>query len=440
MDTVDVMDVLAARDRRAGRQQELLAAYAKPLISFTMNIAGPVKRTTLIEQGFDLGIARLEGQLRACRAAMLHSETVREDTGCEALYVVDFPAEHLKKLCMAIEEVDELGRLFDLDVLDGRGVKLERPKERRCLICGEIGKGCARSRRHSVEELQARTTEILRRAANEQERNHIAEFTCRALLYEACTTPKPGLVDRCNSGSHTDMDLFTFMAGAAALQPYFARCVAIGQETAQELPQVTFAALRPAGRLAEGEMLRATGGVNTHKGAVFIMGLACAALGRLGRSAWGDVSQILRQCADMAVGVTAELQNASATAGERFYRDYGLRGIRGEVEDGFPSVRKAGLPALEKALAEGKSTEQAGCEALLALMSVCEDTALLHRAGYDGWQRIKLRSAQLLEQGVTRDALERFDRELIAQNASPGGSADLLALCWLLHFLQETVA
>lgn len=440
MDTVDVMDVLAARDRRAGRQRQLLAAYAKPLISFTMNIAGPVKRTALIEQGFDLGIARLEGQLRACRAAMLHSETVREDTGCEALYVVDFPAEHLKKLCMAIEEVDELGRLFDLDVLDGRGVKLERPKERRCLICGEIGKGCARSRRHSVEELQARTTEILRRAANEQERNHIAELTCRALLYEACTTPKPGLVDRHNCGSHADMDIFSFMSAAAALQPYFARCVAIGQETAQEPPQVTFAALRPAGRLAEGEMLRATGGVNTHKGAVFIMGLVCAALGRLGRSAWGDVSQILRQCADMAVGVTAELQNASATAGERFYRDYGLRGIRGEVEDGFPSVRKAGLPALEKALAEGKSTEQAGCEALLALMSVCEDTALLHRAGYDGWQRIKLRSAQLLEQGVTRDALERFDRELIAQNASPGGSADLLALCWLLHFLQETVA
>lgn len=440
MDTVDVMDVLAARDRRAGRQQELLAAYAKPLISFTMNIAGPVKRTALIERGFALGLARLEGQLCAARARVLHRETVRKTTGCEALYVVELPPQQLKALCVALEQADELGRLFDLDVLDMNGAKLAREEERRCLICGEIGKGCARSRRHSVEELQARTTEILRRAANEQERNHIAEFTCRALLYEACTTPKPGLVDRCNSGSHTDMDLFTFMAGAAALQPYFARCVAIGQETAQELPQVTFAALRPAGRLAEGEMLRATGGVNTHKGAVFIMGLVCAALGRLGRSAWGDVSQILRQCADMAVGVTAELQNASATAGERFYRDYGLRGIRGEVEDGFPSVRKAGLPALEKALAEGKSTEQAGCEALLALMSVCEDTALLHRAGYDGWQRIKLRSAQLLEQGVTRDALERFDRELIAQNASPGGSADLLALCWLLHFLQETVA
>ena len=440
MDTVDVMDVLAARDRRAGRQQELLAAYAQPLISFTMNIAGPVKRTALIERGFALGLARLEGQLCAARARVLHRETVRKTTGCEALYVVDLPPQQLKVLCVALEEADELGRLFDLDVLDMNGAKLAREEERRCLICGEIGKGCARSRRHSVEELQARTTEILRRAANEQERNHIAEFTCRALLYEACTTPKPGLVDRHNCGSHADMDIFSFMSAAAALQPYFARCVAIGQETAQESPQVTFAALRPAGRLAEGEMLRATGGVNTHKGAVFIMGLVCAALGRLGRSAWGDVSQILRQCADMAVGVTAELQNASATAGERFYRDYGLRGIRGEVEDGFPSVRKAGLPALEKALAEGKSTEQAGCEALLAMMAVCEDTALMHRVGYDGWQEVKQRAAGLLREGVTRTALEQFDRELIAQNASPGGSADLLALCWLLHFLQETVA
>jgi holo-ACP synthase/triphosphoribosyl-dephospho-CoA synthase len=142
----------------------------------------------------------------------------------------------------------------------------------------------------------------------------------------------------------------------------------------------------------------------------------------------------------MAHGVTAELKNAFATAGERFYRDYGLRGIRGEVEDGFPSVTQAGLPALKQALARGCCVDMAGCEALLAMMAVCEDTALVHRVGYDGWQRIKLHSAQLLEQGVTRDTLERFDRELIAQNASPGGSADLLALCWLLHFLQEAVA
>ena len=434
---VDVMDVLAARDRRAARQQELLTACAKPLISFTMNIAGPVKCTTLIERGFDLGLARLEDQMRACRASVLHRETIRHKTGCEALYVVDFPPQQLKALCVALEEADELGRLFDLDVLDADGTKLNRAEERRCLICGSVGKGCARSRAHSVAELQTRTDEILRRAVNEHEQMRIGELACRALLYEACTTPKPGLVDRCNSGSHQDMDLFTFMAGAAALQPYFTRCAAIGQQTAQETPEKTFVALRSAGRLAEGEMLRATGGVNTHKGAVFIMGVVCAALGRLGRESWCDTPQILRHCAAMTAGVTQELKQAVHTAGERFYRDHGLRGIRGEAEDGFPAVERAGFPTLERALSEGKSPEQAGCEALLALMSVCEDTALVHRVGLDGWQRIKAQAAELLCRGVTRSALEQLDREMIARNASPGGSADLLALCWLLHFLKE---
>ena len=434
---VDVAAVLAARDCRAQRQRELREQYGVPLISFTMNIAGPIKRTALIERGFDLGLARLEGQLCACRARVLHRETVREDTGCEAFYAVDLSAPRLKALCVALEECDELGRLFDLDVLDADGIKLARSEERCCLICGSVGKGCARSRAHSVEELQHRTEEILCRAIEEHEQTRIGELACRALLYEACTTPKPGLVDRCNSGSHTDMDLFTFMAGAAALQPYFARCAAIGRETAKKPPQDTFSSLRSAGRLAEGEMLRATGGVNTHKGAVFIMGVVCAALGRLGRDAWSDAGKILGECAAMTAEVTVELERAADTAGERFYRDYGLRGIRGEVEDGFPTVEKAGFPALERALVDGKSLEQAGCEALLALMAVCEDTALVHRVGYAGWQEVKLRAEQLLQEGVTRQSLERFDRDMMARNASPGGSADLLALCWLLHFLKE---
>ena len=364
---VDVMDVLAARDSRAARQQELLALYARPLISFTMNIAGPIKRTAPIEQGFDLGLARLEGQLRTCRAAVLHRETVRRDTGCEALYAVDLPAPQLKELCMALEECDELGRLFDLDVLDIDGSKLARTKVRGCLI-------------------------------------------------------------------------FTFMAGSAALQPYFVRCAAIGQETAQEAPQTTFAALRPVGRLAEGEMLRATGGVNTHKGAIFILGLACAALGRLGRNMWHNAGAILDECAAMTTGVTAELAGAENTAGERFCRDYGVHGIRGEAETGFPAVRTAGVPALEGALTEGKTLEQAGCEALLALMSVSEDTALLHRAGYDGWQETKRRAAQILHQGATYEALERFDRDMIAQNRSPGGSADLLAATYFIHTLTTKEA
>lgn len=437
---VDVMAVLAARDRRAARQKELLRIYGRPLICFTMNIAGPVKRSARIDRGFAIGLERLEQQLLRLGGGVLHRETIREDTGCEAIYVVELPARQLKEMTVELEEADALGRLFDMDVLAEDGVKLERCRERGCLICGRSGKGCARSRAHSVVELQQRTAEILDGAAAQHDRELVGELACRALLYEVCTTPKPGLVDRRNNGSHRDMDLFTFMASSAALQPYFSRCAAIGRETACECPEATLAALRQPGKEAEGKMLRATGGVNTHKGAIFALGLVCGALGRLERRLWADAEQVLAECGRMAAGLTArELEGAedASTAGRQFYLQQHIRGIRGEAEDGFPSVRRAGLPVLEQALEQGKTLEEAGGAALLALMAAAEDTALMHRAGVDGWAWVQQHAAQILAAGVTRQALEQLDREMIGKNYSPGGSADLLAICYLLHFLGE---
>ena len=435
METVTLMQVLAARDHRVQRQQALLTQYGKPLICFTMNIAGPVKTSPLIEQGFRLGLRRLEQQLLRLRCPVLYREIICQVTGCEAIFAVDAPAEQVKAMTVDLEETDRLGRLLDLDVLDSQGQKLDRSRERSCLICGAAGRGCARSRAHSVEQLQAVTTEILTEAVRHHERQLAAELTCRALLFEACTTPKPGLVDRRNNGSHKDMDLFSFMASAAALTPYFETCVSIGQETAGLSPEETFRQLRRPGRLAEGNMLRATGGVNTHKGAVFLMGILCGALGRLGSAVWADSEAILDECAAMTRGLTARECDAQrkTTAGEAFFADHGIRGIRGEVEDGLPTVRKYGLPALEA----GGTTDEAGCRALLAMMAAAEDTALLHRSGLQGWQQAKAQAAELLQTGISTEALEQMDDDFIARNWSPGGSADLLAVCWLLHFLKE---
>ena len=432
---VDVAAVLAARDRRYRHQQDLLARYGVPLVSFTMNIAGPVKRNALIDRAFALTLQRLEQQLRRCGFAVLHRETVREDTGCEALYAVDGDAAALKELCMALEEDGGLGRLLDLDVLDRDGSHLTRSQERRCLICGAAGKSCARSRAHTVAELQQRTREILTDALHRHDAMRIGELATRALLWEACAAPKPGLVDRLNSGSHTDMDIFTFMSSAAALQPFFARCAAVGQQTVDRPPAETFRALRRPGMVAEGEMLRATDGVNTHRGAVFLMGLACAAMGRLG-SEIREADTVLDECAAMAAGVTAELTQNESTAGARLYRTFGLRGIRGEAEDGFPSVRRA-LPVLEAALADGKTPEEAARETLPVLMTLCEDTALVHRAGYEGWLETKQYAADVLRRGATCAELEDFDRWMTERRRSPGGSADLLGLCWLLHFWEN---
>jgi len=441
---ITLEEVLEAREARARRQQELLREYGCPLISFTMNIAGPEKTGPLIRRGFRLGLRLLDGQLARVGAAVLHRETQDRVTGCEAMYAVAYPAAALKELCCGVEDNSPLGRLFDLDVLRSDGAKLERTKPRRCLLCGRPAADCSRSRRHTVEQLRTRTRELLEDALARRDARTVASLACRALLYEACTAPKPGLVDRFNNGSHRDMDLFTFMSSAAALEPYFADCVRVGQRTAERPAPETLAALRWPGKLAEGEMLAATGGVNTHKGAIFSLGLVCGALGRLDPAHWADPEQVLGQVSAMAAGIVdRELgslePDAAATAGERFYLAGGVRGVRGQAEDGFPAVLRFGLPILEQGVAQGKSLEEAGAAAMLWLLANSTDTNLIARGG-EAAQRgcvQALRNMLPAAPYPERSVLEALDREYTEKNLSPGGSADQLALTYLLYFLRQ---
>ena len=435
MNPVTLMDVLQAREDRVRRQNELLSQFHRPLVSFTMNIAGPVKDTPLIRRGFESGRRMMEQQFLRMRVPVLHHEVKTVPTGCEAIWVADLAADRLKQLTTEVEEASALGRLFDLDVLTADGTKLDRPMERACLICGKPGRSCARSRAHTVEALQEKTNQILQDSLHLQDRHRAAELACRALLYEVCVTPKPGLVDRSNSGSHRDMDCFTFMSSAASLWPYFETCTKIGQQTASQLPEETFCRLRLPGKVAENAMLSATSGVNTHKGAIFSMGIVCAALGRLEPSAWRDPAAVLTECASMTrglverdfSGLTAE---TAVTAGERFYVRHGVTGIRGQMEAGLPTVLSHGLPALEAALQQGKTNDEAGLAALLALIRSTEDTNLLSRGGWDGQQ-------WAITAASTISDPEELDQAYIARNLSPGGCADLLAVCWMLHFLQS---
>lgn len=440
---VELPQMLAARDRRARWQRELLERYRLPLVSFTMNIAGPVKNSPSIRRGFLLGRRLLLEQLAREKAPVVFTREVDEDTGCEGLYVVEMDPRALKALTCRLEDDTPLGRLFDLDVLSPGGEKLDRPAPRRCLICGGPAKECARSRAHTVPELQRETHRLLEEALTDLDAGTAASLAVRALLYEVCTTPKPGLVDRANNGSHRDMDIFTFMDSAAELWPYFAGCLRVGRATAARPAPETFAALRWPGKLAEGRMLAATGGVNTHKGAIFSLGLACGALGRLDREDWGKPDRVLAQVAAMTAGaVQRELAGSggAATAGERFYRSYGVTGVRGQAEAGFPAVLEHGLPVLERGLEQGKSLEQAGSAALLALLAHTDDTNMIARGGIEGQRRESARLRALLAQEPypAEETVAALDAEYIQQNLSPGGSADLLALCYLLHSLKKT--
>lgn len=442
---VTVQDMMEARERRAQRQRELLAEYGQTLLCFTLNIPGPEKDGALIRQGFRLGQRQLRQGFLRLGIQPLHQEESLGFTGCEAFYVLPLAPLEIKRMTADIEQADEVGRLFDLDVLRPDGSKVDRREiglpERACLICGGEAKACARSRAHTVAELRARVDGILSRAVAQDKIETMARLACQALLCEVLTTPKPGLVDRLNNGSHRDMDIFTFAASTAALQPYFAACARIGAQ-APTAPDA-FAALRLPGRMAEGVMLEATGGVNTHRGAIFSIGILCAAAGRLPRENW-RADDLLAECAEMTKGLTerdfAGLTPENArTFGQRLYLSHGVTGVRGEAEQGFPLVRQYGYPKLLEGLAAGLELNDAGCAALLALMAHNMDTNVIHRGGLEGQRRTAEAAQALLdaEPWPSREALEALDQTLIDQNISPGGSADLLALCYLLRFLEE---
>ena len=441
---ITLPEMLEARERRAARQRELLDQYKLPLASFGMNIAGPVKNSPLIRQGFLLGEKRLFGQLARLRLSCVHSERVDVPSGCEGLYVVDADAKALKALAEEVEDFGELGRLFDMDILSPDGVKLERKRPRRCLICGGEAKACASRRVHSVPELQAKTREILEAAIEDYDAETVGNLACRSLLYEVCVTPKPGLVDRGDNGSHKDMDIYTFMRSASALWPYFADCARTGRRTADSPPRATFDKLRLSGKMAEIDMLSATGGANTHKGAIFSMGLVCGAAGRIDRELWRNPEKILSEAAEMVQGLSEQdfrklTRKKADTNGKKLFLKYGVTGIRGEAEAGFPTVLQYGLPVLERGLAMGKSPDEAGAAALLAILAHTVDTNMIARSSPQVQEAVSawLWGTLDINPYPNRETLQGLNRDFVGRNLSPGGSADLLSLCWMLHFLRE---
>ena len=427
---VSVMDILAARDQRAATQKRLLERFGKPLICFTMNIAGPVKYSPTIMEGYQFGKRLLETRIRP-----VHFTETIANTGCEAFYVVDLPAAELKWICVMIEDSQPLCRLFDMDVLDTDGRKLGREDlglpGRQCLLCDQPAHVCSSTRAHTVAQLQEETALLLNHVSQAA---FIGSLAYQALVQEVITTPKPGLVDQSNNGSHKDMDLPLFLKSAKALRRYFYKAAKIGES--DRSPAEMFTALRKIGLQADKAMLEATDGVNTHKGAIFTMGLLCGAAAK-----HRDAEELLAASGAMTKGIVAAdfagiTKETARTAGERLYANYGITGIRGEAEKGFPALKHIGLPMLSKCLEKGLSLNDAGCVTLLHLMGATEDTNLIHRSDPKTAADIRQQVQDLLKENSMpqKAVLAELDRQFIEKNLSPGGSADLLAASYFLHF------
>lgn len=272
-----------------------------------------------------------------------------------------------------------------------------------------------------------------------------------AMMSEAAITPKPGLVDRANSGSHRDMDFFTFINSASVLLPWFRDCAQAGFDSAAGGPAeckaaALFEILRPRGRAAEVLMERATGGVNTHRGYIFCLGILSAAYGRLCREMENpDLPRMMEfvkaMTSTLGEDFSRSKEKEALSHGEAVYTQSGIQGIRGEVSRGFPTVMVHALPLLRRLLKEEYHLNDAGIVVLLNIMAHAEDTNIIHRGGVEVFRSIqedlRIFLAANPDMETIRKKAAALDRKFISKNLSPGGSADLLGTTFFLYRLLE---
>jgi holo-ACP synthase/triphosphoribosyl-dephospho-CoA synthase len=477
---VSLEEVLEARDRRVERQEHMIASHRTPLLSITLNIPGNVKRTPLSTIYFHDKLKRLKTRLRAIGAEIEAEIVTSSPVGDEALLAVSrLSAISLKSLAMAMEEHTIAGRLLDVDVIDEEGELVKRVSigatPRRCLLCDRPASLCGRSRAHSLKELTGKVTLMLEQAVQSMLLDEVVSMASKASSFELMVSMKPGLVTYTDSGSHTDMDRFTFAKSQASLLTYYRDCFLLGWDTVDDDKHIL--SLRLNGMEAEQRMFRATGGINTHRGWIYLAGILSAATGVI-------VSSMLRgnEPAQSANGVST--QNSRLSQGvscSRLYEEDGtptqdrsvetaaflsdiaasiahaleeslestifehisqnivnhqdevletierpssrtrLTGIRREANNGFPSIFRVGLPILIRSSQQGEDENIAGQRVIFALLATAEDTTLKKRGGLSAVKTVRsyVLSALTLEsveedEALIRSALALSDKALQA--------------------------
>lgn len=270
--------------------------------------------------------------------------------------------------------------------------------------------------------------------------DYLADLAVDALIDEADLSPKPALVDRRGSGAHSDLHLGLMHASALSLWPMFKEMAEAAEHIAH-IGQPLREALGRIGRAGEVAMLHTTAGVNTHRGAIWALGLlvTAAALQPQDLSAAG----LTQRAAQLAL-IEDRHVVAQPSHGAQVAQRYGAMGAREQAQMGFPAVMQYGLPQLQRSRAAGSGEQNARLDALLAIMTTLTDTCVLYRSGLDGLHTMQHGAQCVLDAGGSaslagRRSLHELDQQLLQLNASPGGAADLLAACLLIDSLEPAL-
>lgn len=446
---ITLEEILLSREIRVEKEKDLIDKYQLPLIVLTMNIVGPYKVFNLVKKTFIRGCSLIKDCCKENNISIIEYETVEKKSGFEAYFVIDFSPIILKNYLVKIEDTYKIGRLFDIDVIDVNKEKISRnqigKQNRKCILCDRDVYECRRLKSHRVEELLEKEIEEMELFFNEEFCEKLSQMCLKALLYELNTTPKPGLVDLNNNGSHKDMNLYLFQDSAISLFPFFKKFIYLGIKNKEKQPNLFFQELRELGKAAELEMLKATNNVNTHKGTLFIFSIVLSSLGWLYANNF-EYSRIIliNTIKDLCIDLVKDFENienkSEYTNGEKIYLDKSLLGIRGEALLGFSSVLDFSINKFIYYLETTKSFNESGVKTLLELIIKIEDTTLIHRSNYETLLKIQEHVKLLLEEENVNiiDEVLKLDKKFIELNLSVGGCADLLALTYFIYFLEDS--
>lgn len=272
----------------------------------------------------------------------------------------------------------------------------------------------------------------------------LSEFALKAMLYEVSCYPAPGLVSPISTGSHKDMNHFTFIDSSLAISRFF--CEAVEVSLNEDNEEELFKNLRKIGLKAEEAMFHATRGINTQKGIIFLMLISLGAVTltiKRGKT-FDEIEKYIR-CMTKDI-IEEDFRNLDKkeklTYGEKLYLKYGLKGIRGEVAKGLPIALKVGIRAYEEG--RNMSENQRIANTLIHIMTCCEDTTLLHRKPIEILYYVQNRAKGAVSLGAMRtDEGKKFiydmDKDFVSKGISPGGSADLLAMTIFFHNVKSIV-
>ena len=420
-------DLLEARDGRQELLRSALAQDAGAVLMVSANLPGPDKHRP--------GTARLlHGALEALHAAigldLLASR--RDRLGAFHLARTSAAPEQAKRAALAIEADGPAGRLLDLDVYGPDGLQLDRAwlglPARSCLLCGEPARECILLRRHGQRELLDRVDALLRREPAPP-RADLPEALAANLALgarrELELTPKPGLVDRQDSGSHPDLSFAAMGASVDLLPRYFDELLRCARE---RRPLREFV---QAGMAAEQRMTQAIH-ANAHKGFIFLGGLTLMAAFRSA----GSLDRLPGMISELAQAFFAG-HGARDSHGACIRDRHGLGGIRAEAMQGLPAVFEHGWPRYREALEAGWEPDQAAFYLMAVLMQRVEDTTAVSRCGLEGLDRIRRDGAglqRLLERGQDPEpVLADLNRDYCRSGLTMGGVADCMALTFALQ-------